>query len=262
MIGARMGVVAALVAVGMTIAVGGCTAGKSVDPTALEGAEWELQSATPANGDLVAAGITIKFDGSRVSGFSGVNQYGGPYTAESDGSLEIGTLSSTLMAGPEDLMAAEKEYLDLLEACDTFAFKDDGSLVLSSSKGDESLVFSAAKAVSLPGSSWVVTGYNNGKQAVVSPAVDTTLTIDFGTDGTVSGSGGVNTYSGTFTSTEGTLEIDDQLATTMMAGTEEQMAQEQAFLTALGNSATWSVSRGVLETRDATGAIQVTAVEP
>ena len=85
-----------------------------------------------------------------------------------------------------------------------------------------------------------------------------TLTIDFGSDGTVAGNAGVNTHSGPFKATDNTVGIGP-LATTRMAGPEDLMNQEAAFLEALQNSTTWTIARGLLEMRNADGAMQVTA---
>ncbi len=49
----------------------------------------------------------------RVTGHAGVNGYGGAY--EMDGtSLKFGLLMSTMMAGPEELMALEQRYTAML----------------------------------------------------------------------------------------------------------------------------------------------------
>jgi len=104
-----------------------------------------------------------------------------------------------------------------------------------------------------------VTGYNNGKQAVTSPAADSTLTVEFGTDGTVSGNGGVNTFNGPFESTEKTVKIGP-LASTMMAGPQELMDQEAQYLAALQNATVWTLVQGRLEMRDEAGATQIVAV--
>jgi heat shock protein HslJ len=53
---------------------------------------------------------------------------------------------------------------------------------------------------------WEVTGYNNGRQAVVSPQTGTRLTLMF-QDGLVSGSSGCNRFHGSFTVEENRLTI-------------------------------------------------------
>ena len=233
-----------------------CGSGESEDPKALTGVEWALTASSLSSADLGAAGITASFDGTRVAGFSGINQYSGTYAAGKDGSFKVSAVVSTQMAGPAPLMASEQAYLKLLEQCDSYRVKD-GKLILSLG-GQETLNYEQAKAVQLPGTTWLVTGYNNGKQAVTSVEANSTLTIDFGTDGTASGNSGVNTFSGPFTATDSTVSIGP-LASTQMAGPENLMAQESAYLTALQHSTKWSVVRGMLEMRDAQDALQVSA---
>jgi heat shock protein HslJ len=173
----------------------GCGGGTSgTDPKALEGVEWTLVESSMSSVDLSAAGITAKFDGQSVSGFSGVNQYGGPYTAKDDGSLKVGDLAGTLMAGPEPLMRAEQAYLELLAGCD--GYRVDGDTLTLLTGESETLVYQKAKEVALPGTSWNVTGYNNGKGAVTTLVGGFTLTLQFGADGNVSGSAGVTNTTG------------------------------------------------------------------
>ena len=50
----------------------------------------------------------------------------------------------------------------------------------------------------LVGPTWLMTRYNNGKQAVVSGVADTEVTALFGEDGTLSGSAGCNRYNAPF----------------------------------------------------------------
>jgi heat shock protein HslJ len=229
------------------------------DPSALEDVEWHLIESSEASVDLGEAGITAAFDGSQVSGFSGVNQYTGAYSADSDGSFDAGPLASTLMAGPEPLMQVEATYLALLDEAESFSV-ESGRLTLATADG-ATLVFEVAATPELSGSSWSVTAYNNGKEAVVSVAADSELTLEFGSDGQVSGSAGVNTFSGSFEYDGDTLSIGP-LATTRMAGPQELMEQEALYLAALEASASWEVVNGVLYLRDAEDALQVNAVAP
>jgi heat shock protein HslJ len=225
----------------------------------LTGKEWSLVESSISSSDLGAAGITATFEGDQLSGFSGVNRYSGPYTAESDGTFKAGPLAGTQMAGPEPLMTAEGAYLKLLEGCDSYKV-EAGTLTLSTG-GNVSLTYNAAAKAELPGSQWVVTGYNNGKEAVTGPAVDSTLTVAFGSDGKVSGDGGVNRFMGDFESGAKSVKIGP-LQSTKMAGPPELMTQETAYLTALQNSTTWEISSGKLTMRDASGAMQVLGVKP
>jgi heat shock protein HslJ len=160
------------------------------------------------------------------------------------------------MAGPEPLMKAEGAYLALLKDCDGYRVEGDSLTLLTGET--ESLVYEKAKEVALPGTSWNVTSYNNGKGAVTTPVVDSELSLEFGEDGTVSGTGGVNRYNGPFTVDGDGIEIGP-LALTKMAGEPELMAQEQAFVEALEESTQWKVAREKLELRDADGSAMVFA---
>ncbi len=235
----------------------GCGGGASgTDPKALEGVEWTLVESSMSSVDLGAAGMTANFDGEKVYGFSGVNQYGGPYTAKDDGTLEIGELASTMMAGPEPLMRAEQAYLELLASCDGYRVEGDTLTLLTGES--ETLVYAKSEEVTLPGSSWNVTSYNNGQGGVTTLVTNSGLTLEFGEDGTVSGSGGVNRYNGPY-EVDGAGITIGPVASTKMAGEPELMEQESAYLEALESSTEWKVVRGQLELRDADGSAMVFA---
>ena len=91
-------------------------------------------------------------------------------------------------------MDAESAYLKLLEAAKKYEVAD-GKLTFTTDDG-KSLTYEATEPPDLTGTSWSVTNYNNGNQAVVGVEQGTTLTLKFATDGTVTGSGGVNTFNG------------------------------------------------------------------
>jgi heat shock protein HslJ len=254
----RTVVLGAVAAVAVLILAGCGGDDAATDPAALEGVEWTLAGTSATDVDVSVAGITATFDGKLVAGFSGVNQYGGPYTAKDDGSLEIGEIASTLMAGPEPLMKIEGAYLELLKGCDGFRVEGDTLILLT---GDtKSLTYEKAAEVALPGTSWKVNNYNNGKGGVTTLVEGSQLTLVFGDDGTVSGSAGVNTFNGPYTVDGDAIEIGP-LATTKMAGDPELMEQEQAYLKALEASTQWNLTRGTLELRDADGAAMAFADE-
>lgn len=72
-------------------------------------------------------------------------------------------------------------------------------------------------------------------------------------DGTVSGSGGVNNYSASYTITAPDGITISQPAATLMAGPDDAMAQEAAYLAALTNATTFSVSADALTLADDAG---------
>ena len=255
----------ARIALGVAVAVtaallAACSASPTPAPQKggiLTGVEWQLQK---VNGSQAPAGprpVTATFDAKTVAGFSGVNQYSGPYTATADGGFKAGPLSSTMMAGPPEAMQLESGYLKALQGAATYLVAN-GTLTLYSGEGAPIVVYSAGTAASaeLPGSTWQATSINNGKQAVVSVVSSSTVTADFGSDGKLTGNGGVNTYSATYTTNGEAIKIGPAVST-KMAGPVPLMDQETEYFAALAKATTWKITSGRLELRDSGGALQV-----
>jgi heat shock protein HslJ len=128
-------IVVALLA-GLTLA--GCSSDKPSARGSVEKVEWRL--ATAQGQDMSAFKITATFDQGTISGFSGVNSYAGPCTLGDDGSLKLGELISTLMAGTPEQDAAEQKYMGLLQASSARKY-EDSQLVLLDAEGAEQLRF-------------------------------------------------------------------------------------------------------------------------
>jgi putative lipoprotein len=90
-------------------------------------------------------------------------------------------------------------------------------------------------AADLAGTAWLVTTID-GQAAVP----DAPPTIAFGDDGTVSGSGGCNQYSGPFEIDGGSISVGE-LASTLMLCEGAAGTQETAFLNALGGATSWRI---------------------
>lgn len=85
----------------------------SEKPATLDG-EYKMLNA-PDNAD-----ITIGFDGSNYFGKSAINRYSG--TFKKDGTkIKFDMARSTLMAGPENLMKIEQQYLQNLSKVTSFS---------------------------------------------------------------------------------------------------------------------------------------------
>jgi heat shock protein HslJ len=222
----------------------------------LEGAEWRL---TELAGEALPAGrqqaVSVRFTEGRVQGFTGCNQFNGPYTLEGE-RFTLGNLGVTQMACPEPAMSLERGFLDAFSGAFNLAVVGD-TLTLDPPEGGAPLVFARQAAPALAGVEWEVTGFNNGRQAVVGLLPDTRITLQFD-DGLVSGSSGCNRFSGSFSSGEGTLTIG-MLRLTRMACESEVMEQEQQFLAALQSATTWAIVRGMLDMHRADGERALTA---
>jgi heat shock protein HslJ len=197
--------------------------------------------------------VTATFAGGRVSGSGGCNRYGASYTLDG-ATLTIEAASSTMMACEEPMMRMETAYLAALGQVTGYRMQD-GKLLLTYGSG-QALTFKPASVSGLDGTSWQVTGYNNGRQAVVSLAAGTTISLLFA-DGKVSGTA-CNSYSGTYSESGRKVTISPLASTQMMCPEAGVMEQETAYLTALQAATTWQIEGSQLTLRDGAGAMQVT----
>ena len=148
-------------------------AGQTESATALESTSWRLASLPgqpPAVLSSLKRGVTARFEAGRVTGFAGCNNFTGPYTLKGN-SLTVGVLAGTMMACPEPAMSLERAFHAALTGTHSYAISGE-RLSLTTGAGAR-LMFEKEAAVTLEGGSWEVTGFNNGRQAVVSPMVGT-----------------------------------------------------------------------------------------
>ncbi len=110
------------------------------DNTRLDGTRWKLVGWSISSQHAADTGITASFIGASISGHSGVNTYSGPYTATVAGTMSVGPLQITEMAGAEPSMRAERSYMTLLGQAVSYKTRD-GKLSLYDQGGNESLIF-------------------------------------------------------------------------------------------------------------------------
>ena len=102
----------------------------------LNGTSWELiQVSRKGKNIAIPKGtkITINFLENEINGFSGINNYSGDYTVNNNFTLSA-DVATTLMAGPENLMKIEFEYLKLLQDSKTIEFNNN-FLILTTNDG-------------------------------------------------------------------------------------------------------------------------------
>lgn len=121
---------------------GGC-GGEDRSPD-LDRTSWTLVRWSEEGQDPAGFRVTAAFADGQVSGKSAVNSYGGPYTTGSQGEFATGDVASTMMAGPQPAMRAERAYFELLTAAASYQEVGD-TLTLYDEFGDEALVFTTAK---------------------------------------------------------------------------------------------------------------------
>jgi heat shock protein HslJ len=232
-------------------AVAGC--GADDEPAAqgsLDGTPWVLTGGIDVAGwEQVAP--TARFEDARLSGSSGCNRYGAEVTTDG-AALKLGNIASTRMACPDGPgNQVEQAFLAALARVAAWRI-DDGELSLLDGDDRALLRFRAAS----PLGSWTVTAFLQG-DAVSTLIEGSTITAVFEDGGKLSGSAGCNRYSATFTLEP--FAIQSPLATEMACATPSGvMEQEQAFLAALRQAASYTVEGGTLTLLTRAGTIAVT----
>ncbi len=237
--------------------VAGCGNGSEADGSAaLQAKRWvasEIEGVEsvlpPEQGQATAI-----FEDAVVSGSGTVNRFNASYEVGPDNTIQISAMASTQMAGPPEAMTQEAAYFAALEKATAYEVSAE-SLELLGNGGQVLLKYDAVEPSSLTGTEWQATAYNNGKGGLESLAADSAITAIFADDGMLSGNASINQYSTAYeVSDEDVMSIDAQVVTTAMAGPEEFMTQEAAYLAALPQTATYTIDGSELWLRDVNGA--------
>jgi heat shock protein HslJ len=196
--------------------------------------------------------ISLDFGkGGLLSGFGGLNNFSGPYSAKEDGRMEIGPLASTTMAGSPEMMNQEQALLRALESVASYRLQA-GGLSLFDADGKAIVRALPQEQTALEGTTWKCIAYNNGKQAVTSVVAGTEITALFG-EGSVTGSSGVNTYRASYELRGRRLSIDFPSTTSVETGSDDEMAQEQQYLEAIADVTSYRIERDELTLMGAGG---------
>jgi len=225
----------------------------------IEGPNWRLTRMGDREGEALRGtgrAPTVRFASGQVEGFSGCNNFGGGYQLE-PGRVVIDSLRLTMMACIGDSMEVEAAFTRAFTGTLTYKV-DAGTLTLTPGSGD-ALVFLAEAAPRLAGGNWAITGYNNGRQAVVTPLVGSALTLTFGEDGALQGHAGCNDFRASAKIEGDRIAIGAPAATRKTCAGGGLMAQERAFLAALQTATTWMIKDGRLDLRSASGERVLTA---
>jgi heat shock protein HslJ len=225
--------------------------------TTLEGPRWVLVSFADKSGKTAQAlpniELTAQFENGRVTGSGGCNNYSAAYKTTGN-KLTISQAVSTMMACmPQSTMDQEAAYLKNLEAAATYKIASN-QLAIANAKGQTVLTYKATQPISLTNGSWLMTSYNNGKQAVVSALPSPQVTAVFSSTGQLSGSAGCNTYNASYKVDGNKIQIG-AIATTRMMCEQPVMDQEQAYLAAIQKAATWDINGTTLQLRSADDAL-------
>jgi len=233
-------------------------AGAAASP--IEGTTWRLTQLAGVESEMLAGvegGVTLRLDGGQLAGFSGCNRMAGPYTL-AGGEITFGALAGTMMACGSPMTEVENAFRKTLAGTLRAAVTDDQLTLSKTTDAAPALVFVAEPPPRLEGVTWKVTGYNNGRSAVVSPLVGTTLTVSF-EDGALVGHAGCNRYRAAVTVDGNRLTVGPAVATRKACPGEGVMAQEREFLAALESATTWAIERDMLDVHRADGERVLTA---
>jgi heat shock protein HslJ len=225
----------------------------------LDGTSWLLAS-LEGQPSLADTSVTMQFENGVVAGSDGCNRFRNTFSA-AGGHIELGSRgASTMMACPPAVMKQAEAFTVALGKAKSYRVSGS-SLELLGADGTVLAAF-AAQSQRLAGTSWKVTSFNNGRQAVVSTIAGTELTLAFSEDGRVAGSAGCNRYNAAYTQDGRKLTFGPAAATRMAcAKPEGVMEQEQQFLKALGTVATGRLEGNQLEMRTADDALAMMLVK-
>ena len=222
--------------------------------SALSGTNWMLST---LNGQLPlpATTITLQFgaDGS-ATGTDGCNRYTTTFTA-SRSTISFEPAASTMMACPPAVATQATDFMAALDAANRYQLRG-GQLILLD--GTTVLATFVAANEDLAGSIWLVTGYNNGREAVVSPLLGADIIVNIDDANLISGNAGCNDFFASIEAADGEIEIGNVGATRRTcAEPAGVMEQEAEFFAALESAATFTVEGDFIELRNADDAIAV-----
>lgn len=107
---------------------------------------------------------------------------------------------------------------------------------------------SSASGNTLTDSPWLLTELGGE-----SPMPDTQVTAEFNDEGRVGGTSGCNSYSTSYAVDGNRIEFGEEIMGTLMACPDPVMAQERAYLEALGTAASFEIADDVMTLFDADG---------
>ncbi len=246
-------------------AAGGCGSSSRSTPVppssqTIANGSWALdsyRSGTTLVPAVAASGATIAFTNTNnVSGSTGCNGFAGTYT--------ISGSQLTIKLGPMTQRACTSAAVMTQETAITqqlpqvTAYRIEGNTLTLSGNGNDLFVYSHVSNA-LPGTSWKVTGVNNGKGAVESTALTEKLTASFDDENTFKGFGGCNQLTGPYKGgSSGTVTIGPLTSTKKTCGTAADQLESQ-YNAALSHVTTYEIQGTTLTMRDASNATQVTA---
>lgn len=250
---------ALIVMVGLIV---GCGSGDSEseavsgdsDQQDLAGTSWSL-SLLRGDGLLLLSIVIAEFDqDGSVSGIAGCNGYTASYDTEGD-QISITNVVTTSSTCRDRLMSQETSYLETLETVVSYQVLGT-TLEMRDAEGRAMLVYDTLAQTTLPGSSWMLTEYDDGSGTIVPVIPGTTVSAEFGDEGLLTGSAGCNGYSASYNVASNLIKIDAIVMTEIYCMEPEGlMDQESQYLSALEQSSAFAIVGKAMGLVDEEGAI-------
>lgn len=201
------------IVIAATIALAACGSNEPLGPPAGLDGSWKLTSGTHQGSEIepiASHPITMTFDGTDVGGTAACNSYGGTF-ALTDREISFSEIFRTEMAcSPNEVMDLEENYLAALLSVNAVTVTD-GVLVMSGEATTlEFEELAPVPTAEMLGTVWVLDGLVSG-DAVSSVAGDG-ATLELFSDGSLLGSTGCRTLTGTYVETAGSIGISDLAA--------------------------------------------------
>ena len=126
-------------AAGLTVAA--CSSGvAATQPPNLEGTKWRVVEIAGAP-TFGANPPTVSFGKGRLRGDSGCNKFSAS-VAMDQATIDVGSINSTLRLCDGDVGEIETQFMRALVGATSFAFDDEGNLVLEGEGGEVQLIAS------------------------------------------------------------------------------------------------------------------------
>lgn len=213
--------------------------------TTLAGTHWKLQSINGVN-LLPNSYISLYFRDQQALGYSGCNRYGGQYTEEPDGKLQLSNVAYTLIGCAKEINDQEDSYYQALGKTAGYSFKDH-KLTINDASGQTLLVFIklpeyAGDPAQLINTKWK--SVSVGGQSL-EKKFQTILNID--EKMTISGTDGPFYFEDTFQAKDGNLTGTGQMAKRVSDTTTSDEPQSFKVTGALSYVANYRLINGQLQ---------------
>ncbi|NTV00779.1 MAG: META domain-containing protein, partial [Methanoregulaceae archaeon] len=151
-------------------------------------------------------------------------------------------------------------YLTTIQGASAYTIAN-GILTIRDTNGRDLLTYAKAPpnmmtAAPLTGTTWYLTSFVDAKGTIWSPVAGAPISLLFSNDGKLSGNGGCNQYTGSYTMSGNTLAISPTFArTAMYCGEAGVMDREDTYLTVLPQMTKYMINGNQLTLSDGTGKV-------